>query len=106
MLSTFVGSVDVPAAGVLIAMFIACAIVATTFLTVFTTKQETTNKFELAKLAQAAETSIKMEAIRSENQKELTKLAGMRDIEFKRIEHGMVDGTKEVHSVSRGESGG
>lgn len=91
MLSSLVGPVDVPAAAVLIAFFIGCGIVATTFLTVYSSKQEITNKFELAKMAQAAETQIKLEAYKRDADKDMARLTSQREIEFKRIESGMVD---------------
>lgn len=91
MLSAFVGVVDVPAAGVLIAMFVAAAIVATTFLTLYSSKQETANKFELAKMAQSASIAQQDQANRLEHEKELAKIAANREIEVRRIDTGMLD---------------
>lgn len=91
MLSSLVGNVDVPAAGVLIAMFVAMAIVATTFLTLYSSKQETANKFELAKMAQDAERQVSLARENREHEKDLAKIAANREVEIRRIDSGMID---------------
>ena len=91
MLSWFVGNVDVPAAAVLIAIVIGSGIAFSTAYAIYQSKQEISNKFELAKMAKEAETAVKMEEIKQARDKYLAQLTSQREIEFKRIESGMVD---------------
>ena len=102
MLSWLVGNVDVPAAGVLIAMFVAMAIVATTFLTLYSSKQETANKFELAKMAQSAGTARQDQLDRLQHEKDLAQIAMKREVEIKRIDSGLVD-LKVAQQVRRSD---
>lgn len=91
MLSWFVGNVDVPAAAVLVAIVIGFGIGFSTFIAVYKSRQEVNNQFQLAKMAKEAETSVKMEELKQARDKYLAQLTSQREIEFKRIESGMVD---------------
>lgn len=105
MLSWFVGQVDVPAAAVLVAIVIGTGIGFASFIVVYKSKQEVHNKFELAKMAQQAETQIKLQDSKLNQETALAKIAANREVEVRRIDTGMLEGTRVVQEQRRSEEG-
>lgn len=91
MLSAFVGPVDVPAAGVLIALVVAAAVVASTFLTVYVSRDKRAHDFTMAKLTLEADTSLKLANSNANHEATLARIAADRDVQFKRVDSGMID---------------
>lgn len=91
MLNWFVGPVDVPAAAVLIAIAIGGAVILTTMIASWRTKEEEVHKFELAQMARSAETSIRMAALNAERERDMGRIMANKEIEFRKIDTGLID---------------
>ena len=102
MLNYIVGNIDYPAAAVLIVAFITACIFASTLVVNYQSRQEIANKHELAMLAQSAETAIRTAAQKSSHDEELARIGLKREVEFRRIDHGMLEGTKVVRGSDEG----
>jgi hypothetical protein len=91
MLSYFVGPVDSSAAFVLVAMFGAVAIVTSVAILNLQTGTQEEHKFQLAVMSQEAKTDLELKRAQHDHELRMAQTASSREIEFKRIDSGMID---------------
>lgn len=90
MLNWLVGNVDVPAAAVLIAAFIGLSVFGTTWMANHQSAQARDQQFELSKMKQRDDHALLIYQEDRAKDKMLAELTSKREIEFARIEHGLV----------------
>lgn len=96
MLSQLVGSVDFNSAAVLIAIAIALCITVTTAIGKRKSRRELTMQFEIDKQKLRNEDAQNERNTRANHESKLAEIASSRDVNFKRIDQGLVEGTKVV----------
>lgn len=96
MLSQIVGVVDWNAAAVLCVAFITVCVVVTTAIGKRRGKRELEMQFEIDKEKLRNEDKAGERVNERQREFDLTKLAIEKDIQFKRIETGLIEGTKVV----------
>jgi hypothetical protein len=89
-LADMIGQVDVYSAAVALGVGAGVTIIATTALA-RAPRKKLEMDFELARLKQSQEHAERTQANDISREKELAKIASGREIEFKRIENGMID---------------
>lgn len=93
MLAYIVGPVDWNSAAVLIAMFVTLCIAVTTAIGKRRSKRELEMQFEIDKQKLRNEDEIDKRKSAYSNEYNLAKLATERDVQFKRIDTGLIEGT-------------
>ena len=102
MLSQIVGQVDWNAAAVLCVLFITICIAITTAIGKRRSKREIEMQFEVDKQKLHNQDEESRRNVQRQHEFDLAKLATERDVQFKRIDSGLIEGTKVVRSGSEG----
>jgi hypothetical protein len=105
MLAMIVGNVDVNSAFVLVVIFGAIGIVITAIVVKRRSLVEMNHEFELAKYKDRNQTDVALAQNKRAETIEMANIASKQGVEFKRIDSGMIEGTKIVKD-SHGKSGG
>lgn len=96
MLAKIVGAVDWSSAAVLCVLFITICIAVTTAIGKRRSRQELTMRFDIDKMKLHNDDKANERVNQRQHEIELTKIATERDVQFKRIDSGMIEGTKVV----------
>lgn len=93
------GDIDVPAAAVMITLFICIALAITTWMATYKTDNQQKREFEIERLKLDNSDRQSQRVIDKETKVDLASLALKKEIEFKRIDSGMLD-LKNVRSTT------
>ncbi len=93
MFSQLVGSVSMEAALVLCVMFGALAVIVVTFIGMYRSKQSLEMQFEIDKTKLHNEDMVNKRQQERTLEYDMAKLAVDRDVQFRRIETGMIEAT-------------
>jgi hypothetical protein len=93
------GNIDVPGASVMVVLFICMALAATTYMATYTSEEQQKRTFEIERLKLDNQDRQSQRVIEKETKVELGNLALKKEIEFKRIDSGMLD-LKNVKSTT------
>ena len=96
MLSMIVGQVDFNSAAVLCVLFITSCVAITTMIGKHRTRRELQMQFEIDQQKLRNEDVANQRSNDVSREYKLAELATSRDVQFKRIEFGLVEGTKVV----------
>lgn len=97
MLASIVGPVDINSAAVLCVLFIAMCIATTTAIGRRRSKQELTMQFEVDKQRLRNEDDNNKRNSDQVREYQLAKIAAERDVNFKRIDSGLIEGKAIRH---------
>jgi len=96
MLSSIVGQVDFNAAAVICVAFITICIAVTTAIGKRRSKRELEMQFEIDKQKLRNQDEENKRNVQRQHEFDLAKLSTERDVQFKRIDSGLIEGTKVV----------
>lgn len=102
MLSQIVGTVDSYSAAVLVVFFITLCIVMSITIGKRRSKRELEMQFAIDKQKLANEDKINERTNQRVHEVEMTKLAFDKDVQYKRIETGLIEGTRVVNNHHNG----
>lgn len=94
MLSSIVGQVDWNAAAVLCVAFITTCVIITTFVGIRRSKRELEMQFQIDKQKLHNEDEANKRQSQANLEYKLAEIATSRDVQFKRIDSGLIEGTK------------
>lgn len=102
MFSQIVGTVDWNSAAVLMVLFITLCIVSTAGIAKRRSRRELQMQFEIDKLKLLNADKENERVNQRQHEIEMTKLAFDKDVQYKRIDSGLIEGTKVVNNHHNG----